>query len=62
MLVVIFDIGAVIQTTAQSYGELVAGRAIGGIGVGTLAMVLSPLPFPLPLGLSNVKAANRDSC
>lgn len=38
-VVVIFDIGAVIQTAAQNYGMLVAGRAIGGIGVGTLAMV-----------------------
>ncbi|OAA63460.1 General substrate transporter [Niveomyces insectorum RCEF 264] len=38
VVVVIFDIGAIIQTSAQSYGALVAGRAIGGIGVGTLAM------------------------
>ncbi|PYI21799.1 MFS monosaccharide transporter [Aspergillus violaceofuscus CBS 115571] len=38
VVVVIFDIGAIIQTSAQSYGMLVAGRAIGGIGVGTLAM------------------------
>ncbi|KAB8203801.1 general substrate transporter [Aspergillus parasiticus] len=36
--VAIFDIGAIIQTTAQSYAALVAGRTIGGIGVGTLAM------------------------
>ncbi|KAH7133041.1 general substrate transporter [Dactylonectria estremocensis] len=35
---VIFDVGAIIQTAATSYGMLVAGRAIGGIGVGTLAM------------------------
>lgn len=33
-----FCIGAIIQTTAHSYGTLVAGRTIGGIGVGTLAM------------------------
>jgi MFS family permease len=39
VVVVIFDIGAIIQTSAQNYGTLVAGRAIGGIGVGTLAMV-----------------------
>ncbi|PVH78286.1 general substrate transporter [Cadophora sp. DSE1049] len=38
VVVVIFNIGAIIQTAAQSYGMLVAGRAIGGIGVGTLAM------------------------
>ncbi|KAH6999631.1 general substrate transporter [Ilyonectria destructans] len=38
VVVVIFDIGAIIQTAATSYGMLVAGRAIGGIGVGTLAM------------------------
>lgn len=39
VVVIIFDIGAIIQTAAQDYGMLVAGRAIGGIGVGTLAMV-----------------------
>lgn len=38
-VVIIFDIGAIIQTTSQSYATLVVGRAIGGIGVGTLAMV-----------------------
>ncbi|GME34568.1 putative high-affinity glucose protein [Neofusicoccum parvum] len=37
-VVVIFNIGAIMQTAAQSYGVLVAGRTIGGIGVGTLAM------------------------
>ncbi|OJI82506.1 hypothetical protein ASPTUDRAFT_125022 [Aspergillus tubingensis CBS 134.48] len=31
-------IGATIQTTAQNYATIVAGRFIGGIGVGTLAM------------------------
>lgn len=36
--VVWFCIGAVIQTAAQGYGMLVAGRCIGGIGVGTLAL------------------------
>lgn len=41
VVVIIFDVGAIIQTTAQNYGMLVAGRAIGGVGVGTLAMVHS---------------------
>lgn len=41
-VVVIFDIGAILQTAAPNYGTLIAGRFIGGIGVGTLAMV--PLP------------------
>ncbi len=41
VVVVVFDVGAIIQTSAQTYGALVAGRAIGGIGVGTLAMVRS---------------------
>lgn len=45
VVVVIFDIGAIMQAAAQSYGELVAGRAIGGIGVGTLAMVCCLFPF-----------------
>ncbi|KAM5343491.1 hypothetical protein ACJ41O_012028 [Fusarium nematophilum] len=36
--VIVFNIGAIIQTAAPDYGTLVAGRAIGGIGVGTLAM------------------------
>ncbi|GAA84157.1 sugar transporter [Aspergillus luchuensis IFO 4308] len=31
-------IGATIQTAAQNYATIVAGRFIGGIGVGTLAM------------------------
>ncbi|KIN09098.1 hypothetical protein OIDMADRAFT_108444 [Oidiodendron maius Zn] len=42
VVVVIFDIGAIMQTSSQSYGTLVAGRAIGGIGVGTLAMISPP--------------------
>jgi MFS family permease len=33
-----FCLGAIIQTAAHNYGTLVAGRTIGGIGVGTLAM------------------------
>ncbi|OJJ70209.1 hypothetical protein ASPBRDRAFT_208843 [Aspergillus brasiliensis CBS 101740] len=38
VVVVIFDIGAILQTAAVNYDMLVAGRFIGGIGVGTLAM------------------------
>lgn len=41
VVVVIFNIGAVMQTAAPSYAVLVAGRTIGGIGMGTLAMVRS---------------------
>jgi hypothetical protein len=37
--VIIFDIGAIMQTAAPNYAVLVAGRTIGGVGVGTLAMV-----------------------
>jgi MFS family permease len=39
VVVVIFNIGAILQTAAVNYGMLVAGRTIGGIGVGTLALV-----------------------
>lgn len=39
VVVVIFNIGAIIQTAAPNYGALVAGRTIGGVGVGTLALV-----------------------
>lgn len=35
---VFFCVGAIIQTASQNYGTLVAGRTIGGVGVGTLAM------------------------
>lgn len=46
-VVIIFDIGAIIQTAAPNYGALVAGRFIGGIGVGTLAMVnTGPRNYP----------------
>lgn len=45
VVVVIFGVGAIIQTSAQSYGAWVAGRAIGGLGVGTLAMVCCLPPF-----------------
>lgn len=63
VVVIIFDIGAIIQTAAQSYGALVAGRAIGGIGVGTLAMVRSffalfPLSSWVIQGQSKDRAAN----
>ncbi|KAI7204169.1 hypothetical protein D0869_02276 [Hortaea werneckii] len=33
-----FCVGSIIQTAATNYGALVAGRTIGGTGVGTLAM------------------------
>lgn len=39
VVVVIFCIGAIIQTAAPDYGTLVFGRFFGGIGVGTLALV-----------------------
>ncbi|KIW30556.1 uncharacterized protein PV07_06294 [Cladophialophora immunda] len=51
VVVVIFNIGAIMQTSARSYGVLVAGRAIGGIGVGTLAM-------GAPLYISEVSPPN----
>lgn len=35
---VIFTIGAVIQVASYDYATLVVGRAIGGIGTGTLAL------------------------
>ncbi|KJZ75441.1 hypothetical protein HIM_05137 [Hirsutella minnesotensis 3608] len=38
IVVIIFDIGAIIQTAAVNYEMLVLGRTIGGIGVGTLAL------------------------
>ena len=41
VVVIIFNIGAIIQCAAQDYVTLVIGRTIGGIGVGTLAMVCS---------------------
>lgn len=46
-----FCIGAAIQTGAHNYGTLVAGRTIGGIGVGTLAM-------GAPLYISEVSPPN----
>ncbi|KAE8387987.1 hypothetical protein BDV23DRAFT_195492 [Aspergillus alliaceus] len=51
VVVVIFDIGAIIQTCAQNYATLVAGRAIGGIRVGALAM-------GAPLYISNISPTN----
>jgi MFS family permease len=33
-----FCVGAIIQSASKNYGTLVAGRALGGIGVGTLSM------------------------
>ncbi|KAJ5691234.1 hypothetical protein N7488_011969 [Penicillium malachiteum] len=49
--VVVFDIGAIIQTAAPNYAALVVGRFIGGIGVGTLAM-------GAPLYISEVSPPN----
>ncbi|GFF25259.1 high-affinity glucose transporter [Aspergillus udagawae] len=37
-MVIVFNLGAILQTAATNYDMLVAGRFIGGIGVGTLAM------------------------
>ncbi|CAI7590735.1 unnamed protein product [Penicillium pancosmium] len=51
VVVVIFDLGAIIQTAAPDFGTLVAGRAIGGIGVGTLAMTA-------PLHISEIAPPN----
>ncbi|THG95542.1 hypothetical protein EW145_g7939 [Phellinidium pouzarii] len=39
---VIFCVGSTLQCTAQHLRDLIAGRAIGGIGIGSLSM-LSPL-------------------
>ncbi|KAI9759747.1 MAG: hypothetical protein M4579_002132 [Chaenotheca gracillima] len=36
--VLVYTLGAIIQTAAMNYATLVVGRTIGGIGVGTLAM------------------------
>lgn len=47
-----FTIGAIIQTASQNYAALVAGRFIGGIGVGTLAM-------GAPLYISEIASPNR---
>ncbi|KAJ5172091.1 hypothetical protein N7492_004684 [Penicillium capsulatum] len=38
IVVILFDIGASLQTAAPDYACLVWGRFIGGLGVGTLAM------------------------
>lgn len=48
VVVIIFDIGAIIQTTSKDYATLVVGRAIGGIGVGTLAMVRQQITLTWP--------------
>ncbi|KAF5586786.1 quinate transport [Fusarium pseudocircinatum] len=38
VVVVVFNIGAILQTAAVNYEMLVLGRTVGGIGVGTLAL------------------------
>lgn len=48
VVVIIFCIGAIIQTAAPNYGTLVFGRFFGGIGVGTLALVRFRISFPVP--------------
>ena len=45
-IVIVFNIGAILQTAAVDYAMLVVGRVVGGLGVGTLAMVC---PVQLPL-------------
>ncbi|KAI7264259.1 hexose carrier protein [Hortaea werneckii] len=35
---ILFNIGGIMMTAAHDYGTLVAGRAIGGLGTGTLAL------------------------
>lgn len=39
IVVIIFNVGAILQTAAVNYEMLVLGRTVGGIGVGMLAMV-----------------------
>ncbi|KAG2003981.1 hypothetical protein GB937_009218 [Aspergillus fischeri] len=39
VVVVIFNISAILRTAAPNYATLMAGRCIRGIGVGTLALV-----------------------
>ena len=39
LVVIIFNVGAILQTAAVNYEMLVLGRTVGGIGVGALAMV-----------------------
>lgn len=49
---VFFTVGAIIQTASMNYDTLVAGRFIGGIGVGTLAMCA-------PLYISEIAPPSR---
>lgn len=39
IMVIVFNVGAILQTAAVNYEMLVLGRTVGGIGVGALAMV-----------------------
>lgn len=46
---ILFNIGGIMMTAAHDYGTLVAGRAIGGLGTGTLALgapMVSAKVFP----------------
>lgn len=39
IVVIIYDVGAIVQTTAPNYIALVCGRFVGGLGAGALAIV-----------------------
>lgn len=53
IVVVIFDIGAIIQTAAQNYGMLVAGRAIGVVLVWELWLWYAYSSLGLPFTTAN---------
>ena len=40
MATLLFSIGSIIQTASTQYATLIAGRLVGGIGVGMLSMVV----------------------
>lgn len=50
-VVVIFTIGAIIQTAAYDYTTISVGRAIGGLGTGTLALVRRSNAFGVDYGM-----------
>ncbi|KAF4119587.1 Sugar (and other) transporter [Geosmithia morbida] len=57
VVTVILNTGAVMQTAADPYAALVAGRTVGGIGVGTLA---TPATFrPKSLVMSGIFNASQ---
>ena len=61
VVVVIFNIGAILQTAAVNYGMLVAGRFIGGMGVGTLALVSSVIDLAADMSSTNLEDRVRPS-